>query len=423
MTVLNQFWQRSDKSVVVDKIKKTLTIPSFGSLSCGKEHGSIFFDFGSYSLAVAPTFSKASLNAITSTLTAEIWFKPLRSGGNFNVPALLNFNKISDGTQVFCLQLSDIASDPANDGKIVTFITNSGGTAYTITSATNLVRWDQWQCLTVTFDSVNLLLCLYMNGVLLGSCATTGTITGVNKLCCLGGNAGFGTSPGNSYFLGYIGDLRIWNQVLTAEEVLQRYNKPRGLDGIIDPNLVLYYRFTELAGVTLNNALTALIPATLTPPYQTWSTTEKAPIIFGASFIVASYHVSLLQDFSFRFPVSKPTTDCNFELHISWIDRHGTFQRRKFWAVTGVDIAPEVAIYAGERIESAFTLEIFNIDGNATVDLSSDLVLNTSSKTLPTTSKDVTPISAGSVGTIDRTLAEPFPLSSFPLEFGSQQTY
>lgn len=418
MTVLNQFWQRSDKSVVVDKIKKTLTIPSFGSLSCGKEHGSIFFDFDSFN-NLCPTFSKASLDSITSTLTVECWFKPLRTGGLNSYPII--YAQIA-GTWTFRLQLLEDNTDYFGDSKIQCILINSGFTQYALNSPVQSVTWDEWQCVTITFDSANLLLSMYLNGLLIASRATTGTISGVSKTWILGGGLS-GSTPPVGNFAGYIGDVRIWNQVLTAEEVLQRYNKPRGIDGVIDPNLRAYFRFSELSGLILTSAVGNAITATLTPPYQTWSTTEKAPIIFGASFIVASYHVTLDQDFSFRFPVSKPTTDCNFELHVSWTDRHGTFQRRKFWAVEGVDIAPSVAIYSGERIESDFTLEVFNVDGNATINLNSDLVLNISSKTLPTTSKDITPVSAGSVGTIDRSLAQPFPLSNFPLIFNSQQSY
>lgn len=415
MTVLNQFWQRSDKSVVVDKIKKTLTIPSFGSLSCGKEHGSLFYGWDAFSTTFA-TFNKTSLTAITSTLTAEIWFKPLRFGGIAGGPStILEAN--NGGDSLYIIELFDFPADPTSDSCIRVKVQNSGTTVYTFLSAVNTVEWEQWQCISFTFDSTANRLKVYLNGILLGSTVTTGTISGSGVR-----NHSIGGVNGGVSYVGYIGDVRIWNQVLTSEEVLQRYNKPRGIDGIIDPLLKAYFRFTELVGLTLTSALGNAIVAPISSSV-TWSTTEKAPIIFGASFIVASYHVTLDQDFSFRFPVSKPTTDCNFELHCSWTDRHGTFQRRKFWAVSGVDIAPEVAIYAGERIESAFTLEIFNIDGNATVNLTTDIVLNISSKTLPITSKDVTPISAGSVGTIDRTLAEPFPLSSFPLEFGSQQTY
>lgn len=415
-----KLWQETKKSSKIHKLRNTIVLNSF-SANCGKEHGSIYFDYGSYTLAVAPTFSKASLNAITSTLTAEIWFRPNRSGSNLNVPALININRVSDGLQVFCLQLSDIASDPANDGKIVAFITNSGGTVYTITSAVNLVKWNQWQCLSVTFDSVAQLLSLYLDGVLIGSHATTGTITGVSKLYCIGGSAEFGTSPGTSYYLGYISDVRIWNQCLTATEVLNRYNKPRGLDGVIDSNLVLYYRFTELAGITLNNALAALIPATLTPPYQTWSTTQKAPIIFGASFIAGRYTVTLASDSSIKYPLTKPTTDCNFELIVMWVDDEGTVQRRSLWETTGVDIAPIPAKYRGERLPTTFYLECWCIDGNATIDLAANYTIEMSLLTLPTSSIDLAEPNLGSY-TIDTTIAQNFPLV-FPLTFNSQQAY
>jgi hypothetical protein len=356
--VLNQFWQRTDRSVVVDKLKKTLTIPSFGSLVCGKAHGSIFFDFNSWN-QIAPSFSKASLDSITATLTAEIWFKPIRIGQTSGAThQLLKANKTSDVSDCIGIQFYDYPADGTKDGAIQAFIVNSGSTKYTALSAVNLIRWNEWQCISITFDSVGLLLSVYLDGVLIATHATTGTISGASKLFGVGSAVNTSTEA-DSLFVGYIGDVRIWNQVLTSEEVLQRYNKPRGVDGVIDANLRAYFRFTELSGLTITSAVGNAITATLTNPYQTWSTTQKAPIIFGASFIVASYHVSIEQDFSFRFPVSKPTTDCNFELHVSWTDRHGDFQRRKFWQVEGVDIAPSVAVYGGERIESDFTLEIF----------------------------------------------------------------
>ena len=72
---------------------------------------------------------------------------------------------------------------------------------------------------------------------------------------------------------------------------------------------------------------------------------------------------------------------------------------------------------------SDINLELWNIDGEATCVLPSDLTLYISYCTNPTTSYDKTHQAAIAAPTVDTTLAEGFPLTPFPLQFNEQQTY
>jgi hypothetical protein len=99
-----------------------------------------------------------------------------------------------------------------------------------------------------------------------------------------------------------------------------------------------------------------------------------------------------------------------------------TFHRAYLWRHDDVFIS-QVQDYKGERLPATFTLECWNVDGNETIDLDEDVILELSKKTLPQSSIDRTAINSNL--TINTLLACPFTngYATFPLTFNTQQTY
>jgi len=90
----------------------------------------------------------------------------------------------------------------------------------------------------------------------------------------------------------------------------------------------------------------------------------------------------------------------------------------------GYDVNPIPVTYRGQRLPSTVTLEIWNIDGNTTVDLEDALEMLTSILHVVTSPLTTTRTSDLSTElSINTLLAEPFPLTPFPLTFATQQTY
>jgi hypothetical protein len=72
---------------------------------------------------------------------------------------------------------------------------------------------------------------LYINGVLVNSNATTGTLSTNTNGCSIGVYGGFNGARGY-YYNGSIGNVKVYNRALSASEVLQNFNALRGRYGI-----------------------------------------------------------------------------------------------------------------------------------------------------------------------------------------------
>jgi hypothetical protein len=144
---------------------------------------------------------------------------------------------------------------------------------------------------------------------------------------------------------------------------------------------------------------------------------DLPPLIRGVSHTIIRYDVDLgAAEFSFKFPVEVPD-ERNFALAVRWTSAQGSNIRRFLFnaSPTLIDYAPEVIMYGGEPITSPFCLEVWNVDGESTVDLAEDLTLKLSSTTNPTSGTDHTNILAATI-VGDAEISQSFPLT-FPLDF------
>ena len=73
-----------------------------------------------------------------------------------------------------------------------------------------------WTHLATTYDGANLRY--YVNGVLVGTTAGTGTINAANGALRIGGNNSAPLGQGE-WFKGLIDEVRIYNRALTAAEI------------------------------------------------------------------------------------------------------------------------------------------------------------------------------------------------------------
>jgi hypothetical protein len=95
-----------------------------------------------------------------------------------------------------------------------------------------------WKHLAGTYDGATLRV--YVNGVLVGSKAKTGNVSDVTELriCRFPRNV-------NSYLNGAIDEVRVWNVVRSASQILNNYQHQLHGD---EPGLIGYYRFDEGSG-------------------------------------------------------------------------------------------------------------------------------------------------------------------------------
>jgi hypothetical protein len=142
----------------------------------------------------------------------------------------------------------------------------------------------------------------------------------------------------------------------------------------------------------------------------------------GGSFVAALFSVTATEAFSLKFPVTPPT-NANFGMVVAYTDDNGDFQHRLLFSpeVGELTINPPIVDYAGEKLPTSFNIEIWNVDGNPTVDMSAALTLNTSVLTDPTSSVDQTKL-ALTTPTKSIDIYEPFPLAGFPLTFDNAAT-
>jgi len=200
---------------------------------------------------------------------------------------------------------------------------------------------------------------------------------------------------------------------------MSQYNKPRS---VTETYLQHYVKLNQGGSNIVDSVGGGTFDISVYSPDIVYTTETYPPLRFGASFICGRFSLTFPARCSLVYPVAKPYASVNFEPILSWTDDDGNFQRRKLWTTAGVDYTPAVALYAGELLPVNTSLEIWNVDGNATADLTEDLILRATLTTLPTTATDVEPVVV-QVPTGDSTLAQNFPLTPFPLTFNSQQTY
>jgi hypothetical protein len=99
---------------------------------------------------------------------------------------------------------------------------------YLATSGTNDYRDGRWYHVAVTHDGINFKI--YVNGQL--SSSRTSSWTGVTRWPTNTFNLGRDNNNVNYFFKGNIGVFKLYNKVLSSQEILQNYNATKTRFGL-----------------------------------------------------------------------------------------------------------------------------------------------------------------------------------------------
>lgn len=385
-------WRKWRPVVQTKEIRQSLVLEAFDAIACFIPRASIYGNGGNdcdLQTGISGVFS------LTDQFTIEFWVKVMTKGTQVDT-ILAQFTAPSAGIDF-------------NLTNNITLTTPGAGGGDTPTTTLPMGEWVHIAFVLNDIDESSQKL--FINGQLVAMESTPGALaTGIDRFRL---NHDFDTHS----FIGFVSECRIWDVPLSDGQIEIMYNKPKGLNTVW-PDLVQYNRINEGSGVTVGAT-----NGDLTMPVNTgneWSTTVYPPLIWGASFVVAQWEVSLDEKTSIKFPVVPPD-DVNFALVVRWVDDDDVVQRRFLWNVEGVDIAPTPADYNGEAIAADFVLEAWNVDGAAEIELTEDLTLYLGLTTLPTTDVDHTSQTAATpVFNVD--LAAEFPIT-FPMTFNTQQNF
>jgi hypothetical protein len=176
--------------------------PTFNSLNNG------YFEF------VTDDFGRIQNNILldTQTPTVEVWIKT-----NATTQNGFWFEKGTVNTQYSLFQ----------EGSIIQWrqrLTN-GNLVNLSTTTANFININNWYQVVGTFISGNRRL--YINGLLVNSDTLSGTIAINSGGMSIGVYGGYSGSRGY-YYNGNLSNVRIYNRVLSADEVLQNYNATKG---------------------------------------------------------------------------------------------------------------------------------------------------------------------------------------------------
>ena len=391
------FWNTIREAVKIGPIKGSLTIPA-GTFNCGFPRASVYSP-----PSLSPIRNNGLFGLSSTEITIDFWAKLLIADPLF---ASVSVIRLTNGTQRISLTTDNVSGTMK-----VTAVTTGG----TYTANLSKTYYHAWHRFTITFSSVNNILKLYVDSTLESSIVTTGNL-GANNFDIF-----FGSSSVSNDNPAYFNELALYTKEMTKEEVIQT-NSYRANIGAYGQFLSRYWKMNNVGAVSILTPSVGGIFLLIDPAQlQEVVTTEYAPIKFGASFIAVQYDVALTYKTSVQFP-KNPPVGMTGQIVLRWLDDAGVVQRRKLWTLTGVDIAPSPAVYNGERLAKAFTIEVWNVDGAATVVIPSDIILWVAKTTKPTTSYDMAAV-ASSIIIADSTLASSaYPLV-FPITFNNQQTY
>lgn len=398
MPGIAQFWQTLRPLRKVGKLRGVIIVPEFNE-ACGPSNISYYSVNSEWT---SPNIAPVVLLDGTG-ITMEAWIK---------VPGLnraQNINIMRFGLHRIELSTLGVPS--------VTLDRNAMA-ALTVT-APSAVPMVQWVHIAATCDGTNVYL--YVNFELVASSALGGTLDTTAADIYIGDT---GTSTGNSTGVQF-NEVRQWNYARTLEQLELAAYSPRGS---VDVGLNSYFPFHDGTGTTtIPNEITAkaydLTPNPHAGDMSEWLDDDSYPYAMGASYYPLQFAIDTDgQYYSLKYPARKPYASVNFVPCIRWTEG-GEVKRYRLWdAITGFDAAPEIPEYRGERIPDGSFLEIWNLDGNRTVLLTEAFDLETSilhvveNATTTARTSDATPVA-------NTLLAEPFPLTPFPLQFDTQQTF
>jgi hypothetical protein len=196
--------------------------------------------------AVKVTNNLAPVLGSTSTLTA--WVKTTQIGNNtqWQAPAITGVEQAGGSNDIFWGTLNA-------SGRIGIYVGDSGGVY-----STSPVNNGQWHAVAITRDAVTGAVQLYVDGVLNAS-ATFETGNKTSQFSTLGAltdvdNGGV-TRTGNNYFNGQLDEVRVYNQVLGANEIAGLSTVPGAptlVSATASPGPVVHLAWTTPSAFTQN---------------------------------------------------------------------------------------------------------------------------------------------------------------------------
>ena len=174
---------------------------------------------------------------ISTAITLEAWVYATKNTGIQNV--LCKSSNVANTGYIF----------PRTDdgwGTVVSYM-HIGGVFRQLT--TTYPSLNTWHHLASTYDGTAMKV--YIDGVLAGSLALTGTITTNTNIISIGSQPGFG-----EYFGGTVDEVRIWNVARTQAQIQADMNKE--LDPATQTGLVSYYTMNQGIAAGDNTGLTTI---------------------------------------------------------------------------------------------------------------------------------------------------------------------
>lgn len=167
-----------------------------------------------------------------STRTISAWIK---TNGTWYGRSIVNYGTVSDNLNFF------MSCSGTNIGKIQA----GEGAAYLI--GTSTINTNIWKHVVVSYDATN--WNIYVNGILENSTASS-AINTIDSIFRIGRSVI--TNPSDGYYwLGSLDDIRIYNRLLTSNEMNALYNEGICSQSItVTDTLVINTNLTSLAPIT-----------------------------------------------------------------------------------------------------------------------------------------------------------------------------
>ena len=193
-------------------------------------------EFNSSSLDYAEVQNASSLIANISSFSMSCWLNPQTST---NHSGIIGFRNNLDA-DFYLLQLQ-------NTNNIEARFRNSNGLAYDIV-ANNIIDFNQWQHLALTYDGSYLRL--YKNGLIVDSVIANGTIVQPAETFKFGAL----DWQGSGFHLnGKIDEVRLWNTSLSSSEISNWMCLQINQAHTSYNNLIGYWRLNDGAGTVIND--------------------------------------------------------------------------------------------------------------------------------------------------------------------------
>lgn len=160
--------------------------------------------------ASTPDASDPDLGGLPSSTdwTIEMFFQPKALPGDYEFARLaLHW----DAGSAYHFSIHDVSS---GSGSHVDIYTNYSGSGTQAVNGTTDLSVDTWYYGAVVKSGST--VTLYLNGAPQGSYTVSGDMADDNNLLF------FGSTPGNTAFAGYIDDVRIWNEAVSAGYLADR---------------------------------------------------------------------------------------------------------------------------------------------------------------------------------------------------------